>query len=209
MQFYNNTLSISYGELVDRNAAPNIVGDNAIISRYEYVNLKNAKKLVTVRKGCRSTEALYNFDLLPMDIKQVAASKHKDVVKTAQQEPVKNILQQDYSALSFFTRYTLPNGKHLKENTIREYTATAVALNAIIKLQGDTRSWRNALGKSDNPAGSLTNLLHVLATLQPKWGWKLPAGERAVRGKISKYKADGYASLVSGKLCNENAAKVI
>ncbi|MGY0034411.1 hypothetical protein [Pedobacter sp. NJ-S-72] len=209
MQYYNNTLSISYGELVDRNAAPNIVGDNAIISRYKYVNLKNAKKLITVRMGCRSNDALYAFDSLPMDIRQKAASKYKDVVKTAQQEPIKKILQQDYKALSFFTNYTLPNGNHLKENTIREYTATAVALNTIIKLQSDTKAWRQALGGSVNQTGSLSTLLELLDSLQSKWGWKLPAGERAVRGKLSKYRASGYESIISGKLCNENAAKVV
>jgi hypothetical protein len=209
MQFYNNTLSISYGELVDRTAAPNVVGQNAIISRYDYVNLKNAKKLKSVRKGCRNNEALFEFESLPMDIKQIAASRYKDVVKSAQQEPVKNILQQDYKALSFFTNYTLPNGEHLKENTIREYAATAVALNTIIKLQSDARAWRQALGGSSTQTGALANLLELLSSLQPKWGWKLPAGERAVRGKISKYKADGYKSLINGKLCNDNAAKVV
>jgi len=208
MQFYNNTLSISYGELVDRNAAPNIVGENALISRYDYVNLKNAKKLKSVRKGCRSNEALFEFESLPMELQQKAASKHKDVVKTAQQEPVKKILQQDYKALSFFTNYTLPNGEHLKENTIREYTATAAALNTIIKLQSDSKAWRQALGTASKQVGALTNLLDLLASLQPKWGWKLPSGEKAVKLKIAKYKSLGYAGLISGKLCNDNAAKV-
>jgi hypothetical protein len=209
MQFYNNTLSISYRELVDKDAAPNAVGENAIISRYKYVNLKNAKKLKSVRMGCRSNDALYAFDSLPMEIQLIAAVKYKDIVKTAQQEPIKKMLLPDYKALSFFTAYTLPDGAHLKENTIREYTATAAALNTIIKLQSDTRAWRQALGGSVTQKGGLKNLLVLLSSFQEKWGWKLPNGERAVRGKISRYKASGYASLVSGKLCNENAAKVV
>lgn len=209
MQFYNNTLCISFNELVNPNVKPNEVGDNAFISRYDYINLSKSKKLISVRRGSRSTPALYSFDALPMDIKQAVSSKYKDVVKSAQQEPIKNILQPDYKALSFFSNYVLPNGEHLKENTIREYTATAAVLNTIIKLLGDAKAWRQALGGSSNQKGSLTNLLAVLETLQPKWGWKLPSGERAVRGKISKYKSEGYLSLISGKLCNDNAAKVV
>lgn len=209
MQFYNNTLSISYGELVDRSAAPNVIGENGIISKYQYVNLKNAKKLKAVRNGCRSNEALFAFDSLPMEIQQVAASKYKDVVKTAQQQPIKKILTPDYKAIHFFATYTLPNGDHLSPNTQREYAATAVALNTIIKLQSDTKAWRQALGGSAKGTGSLTNLLNILDTLQPQWGWKLPAGDKAVRNRLSKYRALGYEGIVSGKLCNENAAKVV
>lgn len=210
MQFYNNTLSISYGELVDRNAPPNVVGENGIISKYQYVNLKNSKKLKSLRNGCRSNEALFAFDSLPMEIQQIAATKFKDIVKTAQQQPIKKILTPDYKAIQFFATYTLPNGEHLNANTQREYAATAVVLNTIIALQNDTRAWRQALGStSSKNSGSFANLLTILDTLRPQWGWKLPQGERAVRNKLSKYRSLGYEGLVSGKLCNENAAKVI
>lgn len=209
MQYYNNTLCISYGELVGKSLEPNVVGENGFISRYDYINLSKRKKLVSVRRGSRGTEALYDFETLPMQIKSAVAAKYKDVVKKAQQEPVKNFLQPDYKALGFFSKYTLPNGEHLKENTIREYTATAAALNAIINLTSDTKAWRKALGGSANQSGSLKTLIEVLATFQPKWGWKLPAGERAMRDKINKYKAGGYESLISGKLCNDNAAKIV
>lgn len=209
MQYYNNTLCISYGELVGDFTQPSVVAKDAFISRYEYVNLLNGKKLKSVRRGSRGAEALYDFESLPMQIKSAVASKFKDVVKKAQQEPVKNFLVPDYKALSFFSNYTLPNGEHLKENTIREYTATAAALNAIINLTSDTKAWRKALGGSGTKSGSLKTLLEVLDTFQSKWGWKLPAGERAVRDKINKYKAGGYESLISGKLCNDNAAKIV
>lgn len=209
MQYYNNTLCISFNELVNPAVKPNEIGENAVISRYDYINLSKSKKLIAVRRGSRSTPALYDFELLPMSIKQAVSVKFKDIVKSAQQQPVLNILQHDYKALNFFTKFTLPNGEHLKENTIREYTATAVALNTIIKLQDDAKAWRQALGGSATQNGAFKNLLALLDTIQPKWGWKLPAGERAVRGKLTKYRSLGYESLVSGKLCNDNAAKIV
>lgn len=208
MQFYNNTLCISYGELVNKNAQPNIIGKGAFISKYDYQNYKNSGKLKSVRRGCRGTDPLYDFELLPMEVKKEVAVKYKDVIKSAQQEPFKALLQHDYAALSFFETYTLPNGENLKANTIREYTSTAVVLNAIIKLQSNAKAWQSALGKTNTKSTSLKNLTSILDTLQPKWGWKLPSGDRAMRGKISKYKTLGYVSLISGKLCNDNAAKV-
>jgi len=209
MQYYNNKLCITYAELVGAAEYPGVVSLNAFISKYDYINLSKNKKLVALRRGNRGTAALYDFEALPMQIKNAVAVKFKDIVKSAQQEPIKKMLQQDYKALSFFTNYTLPNGTNLKENTIRQYTATAVALNTIVTLLNDTKAWRKALGGSPGLTGSLKNLLHVLASLQTQWGWKLPAGERAMRDKISKFKTFGYESLISGKLCNDNAAKIV
>ena len=207
MIYYNNTLCISYGELVNKQVAPNIVGNDAFISHYDYLNYSKSKKLVVVRRACRGTEALYDFEKLPSTIREAVVKKHKDIVKTAQQEPLKKVLVNDYKAFSFFSNYTLPNGEHLKENTIREYTATATALNAVISLLNDSKAWRKALGGTGVASGSLKNLINVLSSLQQSWGWKLPNSERGLRGKITAYKADGYLSLISGKLCNENAAK--
>ncbi|WEK18191.1 MAG: hypothetical protein P0Y49_15475 [Candidatus Pedobacter colombiensis] len=208
MQFYNNTLCISYGELVGRSAKPNLVGANAFISKYDYINLSKSGKLIAVRRGGRGTEALYDFESLPMPVKNAVALKYKDILKSAQQEPIKQLLVSDYKALGFFTNYVLPNGTHLKEDTIREYVATAVALNAIAFIISDTKAWRKALGGSSHQSGALKNLMLVFQSLQPKWGWKLPAGERALRDKINKYKLSGYESLISAKFCNVNAAKV-
>lgn len=209
MQFYNNTLCISFRELVNTEVQPNVIGQDAFISRYDYINLSKNKKLVTVRRGSRNTPALYNFDLLPMDIRQAVSAKYKDLIRTAQQEPVKQALQMDYKALSFFTNYILPDGSHLKENLIREYAATATAINMMISLQSDSRAWRRALGGSPHQKGAFKNLLDYMASLQQTWGWKLPSTERGVKGKISKYNLMGYSSLISGKLCNENAAKLV
>lgn len=209
MQYYNNILCITYGELVNRSAAPNVVGENAFLSKYDYLNLSSAKKLKVVRRGCKGTEAMYEFESLPMAVKTEISKKTKDIVKKAQQEPVKKLLVNDYAAINFFSTYTLPNGEHLKANTQREYASTAVALNAVIKLLDDGKAWRKALGGTSKGKGSLAMLIDVLDSLKDQWGWKLPNSERGLRGKISAYRNDKYASLISGKLCNDNAAKVV
>lgn len=205
--YYNNTLCISYKELVNKEAKPNVVGDGAIITQYEFVNYSNAEKIKTVRRGCRGTEALYQLDALPFEVQNAIAKKY-DVTKVAKQEPLKKLLVQDYRAYSFFSTYTKDNGENLKANTIREYTATATALNAIIALMNDAKAWRKALGGTTSSAGALKNLSEILATLQPTYGWKIPASERGLRGKIARYKELGYEGLISGKEGNSNASKV-
>ncbi|RYF25168.1 MAG: hypothetical protein EOO42_04370 [Flavobacteriales bacterium] len=204
--YYNNILCISYGELVNKTAAPNVVGDDALMSHYDYTNLTKEQK-VTIRRGCNNTPALYQFDKLPAKVRN-AASKKYEIDKVAKQEPLKQLLVNDYTAYAFFSKYVKSNGENLKANTIREYTATATALNAIIKLMNDSKAWRKALGGTPSSAGALSNLSAILKTLQPTYGWKLPASDRGLRGKIAKYKQLGYEGLISGKEGNDNASKI-
>lgn len=198
MTYYNNTLCVPYSELVG----------NGYLTETQYRNYSNRNKISIVRRGCRNTEALISFESLPTDIKNELSKKHVDIETKAKLEPIKKMVVNDYKAYNFFSTYTLPNGENLKPNTIREYTSTAVALNAIIKLQEDSKAWRKALGTSKR-AGSLANLIELLNLLKDKWGWKLPNSERGLRLKVSNYKTRGYASLISGKLCNDNAAKIV
>ncbi|MES2651298.1 MAG: hypothetical protein V4663_06130 [Bacteroidota bacterium] len=209
MQYYNNVLCISYGELVNRQVKPSTVGENAFISQYDFINYSKSKKLKVVRRGCRGTEALYDFEKLPYELKDAVVKKNKDLVLTAQQQPILKVLQTDYKAYNFFVNYTLNTGEHLKENAIREYTATATALNAIITLLSDTKAWRKALGGNSTKTGSIKNLLDVFASLQSRYGWKLPSSERGLRYKISSYRESGYEALINGNTGNNNAAKAV
>ena len=198
MTYYNNTLCVTKDELVK----------DGYITEYDYNNFTTRKKIKIERRGCRGNKALISFESLPPDIKHELSKKHVDIETKAKLEPIKKLIVNDYKAYNFFSTYTLPNGENLKPNTIREYTSTAVALNTIIKLQDDSKAWRKALG-TNKRAGSLKNLVELLNLLKEQWGWKLPNSERGLRLKLSNYKNNGYASLISGKLCNDNAAKVV
>lgn len=198
MTYHNNILCVPYNELIN----------SGLITISDYINYTNRKKITVVRRGCRGTEALVAFESLPPTIQTKLREKHVDLETQAKLEPIKKLLVQDYNAYNFFSSFVLPNGENLKANTIREYTSTAIALNAIIKLTEDSKSWRKALGAKGRKA-SFKDLIELMNQLQNKWGWKLPTSERGLRGKISAYKAFKYESLISGKLCNDNAAKVV
>lgn len=198
MQYFNNTLCITRDELVG----------GGFLSQSNYENMVKRDKIKTVRRGCRGTTALYEFESLPMDIKAEVSKKHDNIELKAMQEPIIKLLVPDYQAVNFYAKHILDNGENLKANTQREYSATAMVLNAVIKLVDDSRAWRKALGGSSKGKGSMVKLIEVLDSLKGKHGWKLPNSERGLRGKIADYRKNGYTSLISGKLCNTNAVAV-
>lgn len=199
MKYFNNTLCISHSDLVNRE----------IISLSDYTNFRNRGKLNVVRRGCRGTEALIEVDSLPEavigKIKQIYGEDYK---QQALANPLKNFLENDNKAFQFFDNYKKPDGSRLAADKVREYTANAVALNAIIKLLNDRQAYRKALGGSAGRSDSYKAILAALKALQPEWGWNLPGSERNLRARIAKYKSESYASLIHGNDGNDHAAKV-
>jgi hypothetical protein len=195
MEYYNNILCVSHTELVDK-----------IIPMTTYVNLYNRKKFRVVRRGCYGTSALIDFNSLPQCLKDDIKEKYGDPKELAVINPLKRAWEIDTVAANFYSTWTLPNGQNLSPEKIKEYTATASALNAIHKLLNERQVKRKALG------GSTRNLLDTIIAsvkaLQKEYGYVLPGSSKRLKLRLSEYQKDGYVSLISGKYCNDNSAKV-
>lgn len=199
MQFYNNIPCISYSEIIN----------GGILSKFDYDNNKRANKLQLVRRACRGTEALIAYDTMPEQLKEKVRKVYGDNVRElAMQNPIKKWLQRDVKAADFYSTYRLPNNLFLKAEKQQEYTANASVLNAIINLLNDKKSYRKALGGSST-GQAYKSIVEAVKAISGEWGCKLPSSERGLRRVVEGYKKNGYEILISGKLANDNAAKIV
>ncbi|WP_282635682.1 hypothetical protein [Sphingobacterium thalpophilum] len=151
-------------------------------------------------------EALYSFKNLPYDWQIMCREKFGDPEKVLSETAIlERVYQRDWRASEFYNQYRKPNGEALTKELIETYTANASTLNAIIAGLSMRRSYRKALG------GSVSSLMDSIKSdveiMREKNGHtlKLPSLQRT----LTKYKKEGYAALISGKVGNTSAAKVV
>lgn len=201
MQYYQNQVCISYRELIEPGilSIPNF-------KQYVYRN-----KIEVLQKGGNGREALIAYDTMPEELKAKIREVYGDDIKDrALQSPLLKYYEQDVNAIDFFATYKLPNGKFLPEGKQREYSANAAALNAVIKLMEANRTMRKSMG-GKAAIGTIYKdfILPSLQAFRTQWAHKLPKSERQLRDVIKRYQDEGYQALISGKLANENAAKIV
>ena len=197
MDYHQSIFCIAYSELVP-----------AVVTVHTYRNYHNRGLFQVLRRACRGTEALIDYDSMPEKVKEKVRMVYgSDVREQAMANPLKKWMERDVQAYDFFCKYTLPNGHHLSADKQEEYTANAGALNAINNLMSDRRGYRWALGGGKNKT-TWKEVQESLKALQGQWPYKLPGSERRLRGLLHDYKQNGYEALISGKLSNDNAGKM-
>lgn len=197
-EYYNNKLCVQAGWLY---------GDGEIMTIYNYKNLTNRKWLNILRRGCKGTPALVEFDSIPPRFKDVIIDKYGDPHKTTKHHRFKDYLKNDLDAVKFFGDFTLESGESLPQKNIQEYVANAIVLNAIGEIVNETKRIRRTLG------GSTSKIWNAMADIiqdLPKHTYPhtLPSNVRRLKEKYSKYKKNGYYSLIHGGFCNKNSEKI-
>lgn len=197
-EYYNNKLCVQAGWLY---------GDGEIMTIYNYKNLTNRKWLNILRRGCKGTPALVEFDSIPPRFKDVIIDKCGDPHKTTKHHRFKDYLKNDLDAVKFFSDFTLESGESLPQKNIQEYVANAIVLNAIGEIVNETKRIRRTLG------GSTSKIWNAMADIiqdLPKHTYPhtLPSNVRRLKEKYSKYKKNGYYSLIHGGFCNKNSEKI-
>ncbi|MCT2563977.1 hypothetical protein [Chryseobacterium herbae] len=113
----------------------------------------------------------------------------------------------DNEALSFFKthRYGERNEKYLDDETVLLYTYNASILNTVLKLKADRKGMKKALGSTTMDIwDSLSRDVNSFTLVHHN----LPKNKDALRRKTNEYQKNGFTSLISGKLQNNNARKV-
>jgi len=196
-EYYNGILCVEAGWLY---------GDSGIISKYNYKNLRIRKKIRVLRRACKGTPALVEYDSLPGRFKQAIIDQFGDPNKMISHNTFADYIEQDPDAFSFFSSYRLPDGRALTESTIRQYVANSSILNALKNITLNTRARRRALGGSK---GNIWECLaHAVDRLRDDQGHSLPGSPRRLREALRKYISDGYTSVIHGGHGNDNAQKV-
>ncbi|MCT4559840.1 MAG: hypothetical protein N4A41_00530 [Crocinitomicaceae bacterium] len=196
-QTFNSTIGIE----------PRVLIDQGILTQYNYQNLVNRGYIKSLRRACRNTPALIDFQSLPSRFKKEVIERFGDPKKTTIRTPFKDRLENDLEAVKYFNDFTLDNGFGLPEKNIAEYVANAIILNATRKLYNDIYSKTRSLG--GRTSGILEEIFEEIQELpQHTYPHSLPSNFRRFKQKYREYIDKGYKSLVHKGFGNNNSEKI-
>ena len=199
MQYYNNMVTIEAAWLIEQ----------GIMTVTNYRNLTNRGDINVVRRGCRGTEALVDYESLPARFKKQVDAKI-DVYKAVKEKVIEQKIEHSAEASAFFDEYMLEDDRHLPADKRREYYANAIVLDAMRRIISERRAKRHALSHTasrfwDELADCAQNLD------RSRYPHTLPANPRSLERKFKLYEKEGYASLIHKTYIkqNKNAGKVV
>lgn len=196
-EYYNNTLCVEAGWLVD----------SGIVSNSNYRNLTQRGLLNVIRRGCRNTPALIEYDSIPERFKKEILKLIADPRASTKYISFQDYLKQDVKAIDYFNRFAIPDGSPLPEKNKLEYAANAAVLNAIDELINNKLAKRKALRIPKTKVWE--TLTEIVADLPfNQWPHKLPANSRRLKHKFAEYKKRGYEELIHSGFCNKNSEKI-
>jgi len=198
-ELFNNIICVSKPELTDR--------DNPIMSNDAYDFYVYKYKHVRVRRGSSAGPALLNWDMLRADLKTKYLEKYKvDPKEVAKPLTFISQITTDYKAVDWFATFKLPDGRNLKPERQKEYSANASVLNSLLHISNDRKALRKALG--GKTTGIWKELAARTAEVKDELGHTLPNNPIRLHEKVKKYAELGYVSIIPDKYMNNNAAKV-
>ena len=199
MQYYNNILTVEAGWLMSE----------GIITFPNYKQLSARGDIRVVRRGCRGTEALVDYESMPERFKRKIDAIVGDPYKVVRTNMIEVCISHSAEASDYFDNYMIDGERHLPVDKRREYYANAIILDAIHTTVTDRAAKRRALGHNDKRAWE--QISEAVQDLdRSRYPHALPANARSLERKYKKYKDEGYESLIH-KLylrTSSNAAKV-
>ena len=208
MEFYKNQLCISYAELTAGDPLAVDPLKRPILSESNFKYYKKTGKLQVLNRACYGTPALVLYASLPDSVKQEVEARKGETFETEPKRYVlKEMIRRDPMAEQFFRGWTFEGRPHdhLKPEYVELYVANASALNAVLELTGNRSLFIKQYGKPYNRVWPETS--RELNEIQDVVGCRLPKNHLALKRVALKYSEEGYESLISGKMKNNNARK--
>ena len=116
----------------------------------------------------------------------------------------------DAKAREYYEAYTYMDKdgqeRHLTEKMIEEYTINASVLGELEKMAARRQAIRSSLNAPMSGAWDL--ILDSAERMRESYGHTLPGTLARLKTRLKAWKADGYQSVVSGKLGNSSALKI-
>ena len=180
-------------------------------------SLKSAKlrrKKWAIDNPERKTENLYNYLDMPVayqdSIKEWLLSKTEGscsdpYIYTALQ-PIRESIVKDDKAEAFYLEYEYSlNGKitKLTPESIKEYTRNASLLNMLVAFKAKKKETKKRFGLDWLP------FVEQVGKVIKSDGYSLPSSYRnLIADALVKYEAEGYKSIISARIGNQNRTKV-
>ena len=202
MEYFNKILCVTYAELTG--------GSDAVIKAATLRQNMSRGNIVSVhRGGGEGGQALYAWSSIPQKYKARYMERYGDPEQRMKEAMMRDRIRLDGEAREFFENFTYEkNGKqeHLTEKLIEEYTINASVLKELLKMMAQRRAIRQSLNGST--AGAWEVIYQSSEAMREEYQHTLPQNEARLKAKIKAFKADGYKSLISGKVGNKNTQKI-
>ncbi len=198
VDYVNNNLAIEAGWLIDQ----------GITSKDNYDAYVKRHKIRVVRRGCRNTPAMIDYESMPDRFKRAVVEKlgrspYQDVKKSQ----IEINIEHDAELSRFFDDYSFDSGRRLPKETRLEYYTNAIVLKGIHRMLCDKKALWKAKGKRF--VVKWNEVSEGCQELDPKlYPHSLPANQRRLQEKYSNFVKEGPQSLIHKNFCNKNAARV-
>lgn len=198
MEKYKGKIAVTVEELTS-----DYDGD-AVMTRANYDAMVNRKKIVVLRRACKDTPALIDYDSLPSRFQAKFEAKYGNPKQLLDKERIH--LDINNEAKEYFEGVVLASGQRLTQMQVDEYTTNASVLDLLHEGLQLQRAGRKRLNNST--AINWSAIHETSEQLRKEVGHTLPASEGALRRKLDEYLNEGYESLISKKLGNSNTVKI-
>jgi len=193
---YNNRIALTGDEIIGN-----------ICTKSNYDKMTRVGHMRVLRRGCKGTPAIIDYETMPEKYKQKVISMIGDPIKILSTNKLAGLVKHDSEGRKFFNDHLTPKEKHLPAERINEYIANAELLNAIGELVIDKKAYRALCGGlKGNIWQSISRTLAGLDRVQ--FPHSLPENPLRLKDKYNSYKENGYISLIHSGYGNKHTEKL-
>lgn len=203
MEFQNNILCASHAELTD-----------GIMTHDTLMYYCKKDSSLRVRRACGSVPALYDVNRLPQKYKAELKRRNPDPEAQAGARALIGTIAIDMAAAAYYEKVRIEGARGLTYEKMTLYTNSASILNAIHDMLLAARDEQAKVGRKNRVKlgewwPKMAEHLPRVADVFPHC---LPENPRVLQRKYNEYFRGGgpnYGVLVSGRMGNKNAAKIV
>ena len=203
MEYYNKILCVTFAELTG--GRDPVMKANTLKCNVQRSNIACAR-----RGGGEGTQALYVWSSIPEKYRRRFVATYGDPEEKMREAMTKASIKIDAKAREYYEAYTYMDKdgqeRHLTEKMIGEYTINASVLGELEKMAARRQAIRSSLNAPMSGAWDL--ILDSAERMRESYGHTLPGTLARLKTRLKAWKADGYQSVVSGKLGNSSALKI-
>lgn len=203
MEYYNKILCVTFAELTG--GRDPVMKANTLKCNVQRSNIACAR-----RGGGEGTQALYVWSSIPEKYRRRFVATYGDPEEKMREAMTKASIKIDAKAREYYEAYTYMDKdgqeRHLTEKMIEEYTINASVLGELQKMAARRQAIRSSLNAPMSGAWDL--ILDSSERMRESYGHTLPGTLARLKTRLKAWKADGYQSVVSGKLGNSSALKI-
>ena len=202
MEYFNKILCVTSPELTS--------GSNPIFKEGTLNVYASTGKISRVHRfGGEGGYTLYAWNSIPQKYRKRYMERYGDPEQRMKEAMMRDRIKLDSEAREWYEAFTYEkNGRaeHLTGELIEEYTINASVLGELQKMMAQRQALRQSLNGS--MAGAWEVICQSSEAMREEYHHTLPKHIARLKAKIKAFKADGYRSLISGKVGNLNTIKI-